>query len=173
MIAGALFAFAVALELFLLLGKDALLKTRRRDALEASLRQTYTDLKEARQRIEARRTALLAAVDDAERQRGELAEADKAFARSQKTSPTLVHSVGEHGTGVRFRAAISKHLEATAEPSLKLIWGCQNFVDVWASDIDAARAVAAAQLPAKHGYVVGELAAMPEGPPSAEHEHAA
>ena len=57
MIASALFVFAVALELFLFLGKDALLKTRRRDALEASLRQTYADLKEARQRIEARRAA--------------------------------------------------------------------------------------------------------------------
>jgi septal ring factor EnvC (AmiA/AmiB activator) len=173
MIAYALFAIAVALELFLFIGKDAVLKSRRREGLEESLRQAHADLKEARQRIEARRAALLAAVDAADRQRTELAETDKAFARSQKTSPTLVHTIGEPGTGIRFRATISKRLAPAAEPSLKLIWDCQNYIDVWASEIEAAKNLAAAQFPSKHDYSIGEFAAMPESQPSSAHEHAA
>lgn len=173
MILTALFILAVALELFLFVGKDSLLKTRRRGALEASLRQTHDDLKEAQKRVEARRAALLAAVDQAERQRAELAEADKAFARTQKTPATLVHTIGEPGSGIRFRAALSKQLTETAEQSSKLIWDCTNFVDVWATSIEIARDLAAAQFPSKNDYRLGEFAAMPEAPSSSSHEQAA
>ena len=170
MILSALFVFAVALELFLFLGKDYLLDTRRRAALEASLRQRYVDLQEAKKRIEVERAGLIAAIDEADRQRAALYEADKAFARSQKVMPSLIHTLGERNSGLRFRAPLTKQLPATPETSQKLIWSCQNFIDVWASDAYAARHTAEKQFHVKQDYDVGEFVAMPPQAPAAEQE---
>ncbi len=170
MILGALFIVAVAVELFLYLGKDYLLDTRRRAALEASLRQSYLDLQEAKRRIEVERAGLIAALDEADRQRAALSEADAAFARSQKIMPDLIHTLGERNSGIRFRAPLSKQLPATPEASQKLIWSCRNFLDVWASDANAARLAAEKQFQAKQDYDVGEFAAMPSAAPLTEQE---
>ncbi|HTY66807.1 MAG TPA: hypothetical protein VMH36_09155 [Alphaproteobacteria bacterium] len=164
MILGALFIVAVAVELFLFLGKDYLLDTRRRAALEASLRQSYIDLQEAKRRIEVERAGLIAAIDEADRQRAALSEADAAFARSQKIMPDLIHTLGERNSGIRFRAPLTKQLPATPEASQKLMWSCRNFLDVWASDANAARQTAEKQFQAKQDYEIGEFAAMPSAP---------
>lgn len=173
MVLSVLFLFAVAVELFLLLGKDHLLDTRRRTALEASLRQAYTDLQEAKTRIAAQRAAVLAAIEEDERQRADRHEADRAFAAAQKIMPTLVHTLGERNTGLRFRAPLSKVLPATPEPSQKLIWSCKNFVDVWAGDAAGARAVAERQFQIKQDYDVGTFTAMPPAEAEAMREEAA
>lgn len=170
MFLSALFIVAVAVELFLFLGKDYLLDTRRRAALEASLRQSYVDLQEAKKRIEVERAGLIAAIDEADRQRAALSEADQAFVRSQKIMPNLIHTLGERNSGIRFRAPLVKHLPATPEPSQKLIWSCPNFVDVWASDVHAARQTAEKQFRAKQDYDVGEFVAMPSPAPEPEQE---
>ena len=52
-----------------------------------------------------------------------------------------------------------KYLPATPEPSQKLIWSCPNFVDVWASDVHAARQTAETQFQAKQDYDFGEFVA--------------
>ncbi|MBV8538102.1 MAG: hypothetical protein JO128_21075, partial [Alphaproteobacteria bacterium] len=57
----------------------------------------------------------------------------------------------------RYRASLAKTLPADAETAQLAIWGCTNFVDVWAGDVAAARSLAARQLPAKRGYVLGEF----------------
>ena len=170
MLLSALFIVAVAVEVFLVLGKDYLLDTRRRAALEASLRQSYIDLQEAKRRIEGERAALIAAIDEADRQRAALNEADEAFARSQKVLPNLIHVLGERNSGIRFRAALAKHLPATPEASQKLIWSCRNFVDVWAGDVHTARQTAEKQFHVKQDYDVGEFVAMPSPEPAAEQE---
>ncbi|MBV8536575.1 MAG: hypothetical protein JO128_13340 [Alphaproteobacteria bacterium] len=171
-----LFVVAVAVELFLVLGKDYLLDTRRRASLEASLRQSYVDLQEARKRIEVERAGLIAAIEEADRQRAALSEADDAFARSQKTMPNLIHTLGERNSGIRFRAPLAKELPATPEPSQKLMWSCRNFVDVWASDLQAARQIAEKQFQAKQDYEFGDFVAMPSPAafePEDAHEKAA
>lgn len=178
LILGALFMLGLALEIFLIVGKDYLLNTRRRAAFEESLRKAQEDCQEARKRIEERRAAFRAAADEAERQRAEIAKADEAFAKAQKTMPTLTYTLGERGDGTRFRATIAKNLPAKAEAAQRLVWSCENFVDVWAINVETATQVAATQFPAKHGYVIGEFAAMtpapegsaeaPEPPPPAE-----
>ena len=167
LILGALFMAGLALEIFLLVGRDYLLKTRRRAAFEDSLRKAQEDCQEARKRIEERRADFRAAADQAERQRAEIAKADEAFAKAQKTMPTLTYTLGEKGDGTRFRAAISKTLPAKAEAAQRLVWSCENFVDVWAINVETAAQVAGTQFPAKHGYVIGEFATMmpaPEAP---------
>lgn len=161
MILSALCLFAAVVEIFLFVGKDYLLDTRRRAALESSLRQAYADLQEAKSRIAAKREVLLAAIDDAERQRVDLHEADKAFARSQKIMPTLIHTLGDPNTGMRFRAPIAKMLPATPDRSQQVIWQCNNFVDVWAHDVQSARQMVDAQFRVKHDYDVGEFVPMP------------
>lgn len=173
MLLSVVFVLAVALEVFLFVGKDYLLKTRRRSALEASLRQTYADLTEAKKRVDGKRAALLAVVDEVERQRAQLAEVDKAFANSQKQTPTLTYALGETGAGTRFRAEISKELSADAEAAQKLAWSCKNFVDVWASDVETAQRLAASQFPGKHGYAISEFVAMPPQALSSAEEQAA
>jgi hypothetical protein len=173
MILSALFIFAVAAEVFLILGKDYLLDTRRRAALEASLRQSYVDLQEAKKRIEMERAGLMAAIDEADRQRAARSAADEAFERAQKITPNLIHVLGERNSGIRFRAPLVKHLPATPEPSQKLVWSCRHFVDVWASDVHAARYTAEKQFPAKQDYDVGEFVAMPSEAVVIEQEKAA
>lgn len=173
MILSALLLFAAAVEVFLLLGKDHLLDTRRRAALETSLQQAYTDLQEAKKRVEAKRAALLAKVEEVERRRAELQAADRAFAAAQKVMPTLVHTLGEQNAGIRFRAPLSKELPATPEAAQKLIWSCNNVVDVWAGDAAAARDMAEKQFRAKQDYNVGEFTAMPADAPAPIEEKAA
>lgn len=160
MILSVLFALAVAAELFLFVGKDYLLNKRRHMAIEASVRQVYVDLKESETRIEARRAALLAAVNAADARLANMIEADKSFATSHKVMPVLVHTVGDVGAGLRFRASLSKELPATPEASQQLIWRCKNLVEVWAADIGSARDLASKQFRDGQGYDIGEFIAV-------------
>lgn len=160
MILSALFILAVAVEMFLLVGKDYVLDTRRRTALEASIRQAHDDLKEAKKRIDAGRARLVAAIDEAEARRADMLEADKAFARSQKVMPVLVHALGALDSGVCFRARLSKELPSQPEPSQQLIWNCQNVVECWAADAATAAHMISKQFQFKQGYDVGELVAQ-------------
>ena len=157
MVLSALVVFAIALEVFLFLGKDYLLNARRRNALEASLRQAYADLQAAQKRLEEGRAALIAAIEDADGQRSQMRDADRAFAESHKVMPTLIHTLGHPGSGLRFRAPMAKELPAAPEPSQEVIWGCTNVVEVWAETADAARALAARQFAPKRGYAAGAL----------------
>ncbi|HEX9462494.1 MAG TPA: hypothetical protein VGB82_07830 [Alphaproteobacteria bacterium] len=173
MILSALFVVSVALEVFLFIGKDYVLNTRRRVALEATLRQTYADLQESKKRIAARRAGLIAAIDDAEQQLSDLREADKAFESSRKVFPTLIHMVGETDIGVHFRAPVSKQLPAAPDASQRIIWTCKNFIDVWAYDSEEARRTVAKQFQFEQGYDVGELVAVETQAPTALQEAAA
>lgn len=157
---GILFVIGVALEVFLIVGKDYLLGTRRQAALEESIQQTQTDLRVSKEKIAQRRAELLAAADEAERQRARIQEADKIFAESQKALPDLIYVLGQSGAGVRFRARILKDLPAVPDRSQKLIWSCKNFVEVWAEDAVTARAMIAKQFQEKQGYGIGELVAL-------------
>jgi hypothetical protein len=121
MILSALFAVSIALEVFLFIGNDYVLNTRRRVALEGSLRQAYTDLREAKTRIERRRADLIAAIDDADGQASDLREAAKAFETARRVLPTLIHTVGQIEAGLQFRAPMSKQLPAITEPAQKLL----------------------------------------------------
>ncbi len=160
MILSALFILAVAIELFLLVGKDYVLDTRRRAALEASIRQAHDDFKESKKRIDAARAGLIAAIDEAERRRANMLEADKAFASSQKMMPVLIHALGLVDTGACFRAPLSKQLPSQPEASQQLIWSCKNFVEVWAGDANTAAQMLSRQFQFKQGYDVGELVAQ-------------
>ncbi len=165
MILSVLFVCAVAAELFLFLGKDYLLGTQRRTGLEVALRQSYADLKESKRRLADARSVLVAAIDEAEKQRAQLQEADRAFKDAQKILPSLIYTLGDRGLGTRFRAAITKRLPETPERSQELIWSCKNFVDVWAYDVEAARQIATSQFTAKRQYAIGDFVAMPKSDP--------
>lgn len=173
MLLDALFLFALAIEAFLFLGKDYVLDTHRRVALESSIRQGHDDLKESNKRMAARRQELLAAIDDAERRRSDIQKADRAFAESQKVLPTLIHVFGSPAAGTRFRATVAKELPATPERSQKLIWACKNFVDVYAPDVETARALLSSQFQERHGYIVSEPVAADSAAPSPPREAAA
>jgi len=178
MVFSALLLCVVAVECFFLLGQDYLLGTRRRAALEAALRQSYVDLQTMRKRLESARAVLVAAIDEVEKQRAQLQDADRAFQQSQKILPNLIHTLGTPGDGMRFRAAIGKRLPPQPEAAQGLLWSCQNFVDVWAGDIETARQMATRQFPAKQQYVIGEFAATSpkratEAPPPPRQEKAA
>ena len=159
MVFSALFLCVAAVECFFLLGQDYLLGTRQRAALETALRQSYIDLQTTRKRLESARAVLVAAIDEAEKQRAQLQDAERAFQQSQKILPNLIHTLGTRGDGMRFRAAISKRLPPKPEPAQGLLWSCQNFLDVWAGDIETARQMAARQFPGKQQYAIGEFAA--------------
>ena len=103
------------------------------------------------------RARLREAIEAAEHRGSELHAADDAFAKSQVATPTLVHPVGQPGAGARFRSTVTKALPAAAEPSQLAIWGCRNFVDVWADNVHTARSLAARQFPSKQGYTVGDF----------------
>ena len=163
MILSLLFVCVLAVELFLSFGKDYLLGTRRRAALETALRQSYADLQEMKKRLDAARGDLLRTIEYAEGERAHRLEADRAFKQSQKILPNLIHTLGEHGAGTRFRAPLAKQLPEKPEPSQELVWACKNFVDVWASDMEAAREIAVRQFPAKRHYQVGEFVAVTSG----------
>jgi len=168
MVFSVLFVCLVAAEVLLFLGKDYLLGTRGRAALETALRQSYAELQDARRRLEGARAALVAAANEAENRRAQLQEADRAFQQSQKVVPTLIHTIGDRNERLRFRAPLAKRLPPDAEPGQKLVWSCHNFVDAWAGDIDTARQMAARQFQAKHGYTVGEFVAQPRDGAAAE-----
>ena len=173
MIFSVLFVCLVAAELLLFLGKDRLLGTRGRAALETALRQSYADLKEVRRRLEGARAALTDAVGEAEEKRAQLREADHAFEQSQKVVPTLIHTIGDRNDRLCFRAPLAKRLPPEAERGQKLVWSCTNFVDVWANDIETARQMAARQFQTKHGYSIGEFVAFPRDGAASEPEKAA
>ena len=164
-----LVGLAVALEILLNFGREFLLGTRRQAALDAQIQQAQADLRVSQQRIEERRKALRAAADDADHQRAALKAADQAFAESQKVTQSLVHVVGQPLSGTRFRAPITKDLPPTPDRSQKMIWSCNNFIEVWAADIDEAKALLAKQFQEKQGYKVGEPAVCaPDVPPVGE-----
>jgi hypothetical protein len=173
MILSAVFAVCVILEAFLLFGRDFVLDKSRVAALEASLRQTYDDLKESKKRILERRNELIAAGDAAERQVAEAREATKTLEGSRKVLPTLVHCVGQVGDGSCFRAPITKELPAMPDEAQKLIWECKNFVVVWAGSRDEAERLVDQQFPFKLGYDVGEFVAVETEAPSIPTEQAA
>jgi hypothetical protein len=173
MMLSAVFAVCVILEAFLLFGRDFVLNTRRVAALEASLRQTYDDLKESKKRIGDRREELIGAVDEAERRVADAREATKTLEASRKLLPTLVHCVGQVGDGSCFRAPITKELPAIPDEAQKLIWECENFVIVWAGSRDEAERLVGQQFPFKLGYDVGEFVAVETEAPSIPTEQAA
>ena len=172
MVLSLLIVCVLAAELLLFFGRDTLLGTRRRAALEAALRQSYADLQEAKKRIDAARAGLLQAIEHAEGERARRADADRAFKQSQKILPNLIHTLGESGTGTRFRAPLAKQLPANPEPSQELVWSCRNFIEVWAGDTETARQTAARQFSATHHYSVGEFTALPR-PEAMRHDEKA
>jgi hypothetical protein len=155
----ALIAFGVVLEIFLNFGKDLLLGRRQQEKLDTSIQQAQEDLRASKQKIEDRRAALKAAVEEAERQRGVLQAAEKAFQESQKVVPVLIHVIGLPHSGMRFRAPVSKELPLKPDPSQKMIWSCKNFIEVWGEDEAAARTAIAKQFQEKQGYKIGEMTA--------------
>ncbi len=173
MILSAAFLVSIALEVLLFVGQDYLLDTRRRVALEASVRQAYADLQESKKRIDIRRADLIAAMDDAEERRSNLQAANKAFDESRKVVPVLIHTIGQIDGGIHFRAPISKELPAKPDQSQQLIWTCNNFVDVGADDGADAQSLVAKQFEFKQGYDVGEFAALEPQAPAPRQETAA
>lgn len=156
----AVFLLGVALELLLTFGKEYLLGTRKQLALEEKLEQATADLRASQQKIDERRQVLRAAADEAYRQKAELKDADKAFQESQKVVPTLIHVIGMPHDGARFRATITKDLPTKPERSQKQIWTCNNLLEVWAVDGEAAKTAVAKQFQEKQGYKVGEIMAL-------------
>jgi len=157
---------AIALEALLLLGQDRLFNTQKLAEMEAELEKTYGDLREAKKRIDDRQILLRTANIDAERQRKQIQEADKAFADAQKTMPNLIHVLGTPNPGPCFRALITKTLPANPDRSQKIVWACTNFLEVWADDAAAAKASAERQFSEKQGYKVGEMMpVVPDKPP--------
>lgn len=148
-----------ALEVLVNFGKDFLLGARKHAALDEEIQKAQEDLKVSKQKIDDRRATLRAAVEDADRQKSDLQAAEKAFQESQKVVPTLVHVIGMPYSGARFRAKVTKDLPLKPDRSQQRIWACNNFVEVWADDINAARASVAKQFQEKQGYKVGELVA--------------
>ncbi|HTP85012.1 MAG TPA: hypothetical protein VMQ11_18810 [Alphaproteobacteria bacterium] len=155
----------VALEALLNFGKQFLLGERKHATLEEQIQKAQEDLRVSQKKIEERRTELRAAVDDFERTKSTLQDAEKAFQESQKVVPTLVHVIGMPYSGARFRALVTKDLPPKPDRSQQRIWACNNFIEVWADDINAAKLAIAKQFQEKQGYKVGELTACaPEAP---------
>jgi len=163
---GVVLIIAVALEALLLVGQDKLFDSKKLADMEAELEKTYGDLREAKKRIDDRQIALRTVNVDAERQRKQIQEADKAFAESQKVMPKLIHVIGTPNPGPCFRAPITKTLPANPDRAQKAVWGCTNFIEVWADDVVTAKATAERQFQEKQGYKIGEMVAFqPPQPP--------
>jgi hypothetical protein len=145
----ALFVVAAALEATLLVASDILFGAGRTKALEAEIRQTQEDLKEAAKRLEAH--------NEGERLLASMSEIDKQVAQTMRVRPVLIHTAGQGGTGMRFRASVSKQLPPEPEPKQKLIWDHDNYVEVWTDNVDTARQVAVRQFAPEAGYTVGEF----------------
>lgn len=154
----ALFMVAAALEATLLVASDILFGAGRTKALEAEIRQTQEDLKEAAKRLKDRSSRLHEAHHDGERLLASMNEIEKQASQTLRVRPVLVHTAGQGGTGMRFRASVSKQLPPEPEPKQKLIWDHDNYVEVWTDNADAARQVAVRQFAPEAGYTVGEFA---------------
>jgi Tfp pilus assembly protein PilN len=155
----------VALEVLLNFGKHLLTGTRKHAVLEEQIQKAQEDLRVSQQKIEERRAALRAAVQDFDRTKSNLQAAEKAFQDSQKVVPTLVHVIGIPYSGVRFRAMVTKDLPPKPDRSQQRIWACNNFIEVWADDANAAKAAITKQFQEKQGYKVSDLnECAPEAP---------
>jgi hypothetical protein len=160
-----LMLLGAALEVLLNFGKDYLLGTRKHEKLDEEIQKAQQDLKVSQQKIEERRKTLRAANEDAERQKSTLQTAEKAFQESQKVVPTLVHVIGMPHSGALFRASVTKDLPVKPDRSQQRIWACNNFIEVWADDINAAKTAIAKQFQERQGYKVSELTpCAPEAP---------
>ncbi len=161
---GIIFLAAVAFEALLMFGQDKLFSNKQRIDMEAELEKTYGDLREAKQRIEDRRAQLMTLIDDHDKQRAQIQEADKQFTESQKALPSLVHVIGLPHSGHRFRAKVTKDLPPTPDKSQRVVWACNNFLEIWADDVEDAKAKAAKQFAGKQGYTVGDVTAIDDQP---------
>lgn len=156
LILSALVAMALVLEVVNFIAREFLSGVRREDALKADVRRIETDLEEAAGKMGAIKNDLRKKLADLDQAKTAYHEVDKELARRQRLEPVLVYMLGaETGTGTRFRAPVAKALPAEADPHQKQLWGRQNFVEVWTASEDRARALAADQFPAKHGYTIG------------------
>jgi cellobiose-specific phosphotransferase system component IIA len=154
----ALFVAAAALEATLLVASDILFGAGRTKTLEAEIRQVQEDLKEAAKRIKDRSSRLQEAHNEGQRLLASMNEIDKQTSQTQRVRPVLVHTAGQGGTGMRFRAPVSKQLPGEPDPKQKLIWDHDNYVEVWTDNADNARQVALRQFAPEAGYTVGEFA---------------
>jgi hypothetical protein len=162
----ALFVVAAALEAALLIASDSIFGAGRTQALEAEIRRTQDDLKEAAKRVKEKRMRLQEAYDEGQHLLSSMHELDKRTSQMMRVRPVLVHTAGQGGTGKRFRARVNKQLPSEPEPKQKLLWDHDNYVEVWTDDMDTARQVALRQFATEAGYSVGEFTAI--APPAAE-----
>jgi DNA-binding protein H-NS len=161
-----LFVAAAAVEATLLIASDSIFGAGRTKALEAEIKRTQDDLKEAAKRLKERQSKLREANDENDKQLAKLEEIEKQASKAPRARPLLVHTAGPPGTGKRFRARVNKTLPMDPEAKQKLIWDHDNYVEVWVGDAESARQIAVRQFTAEAGYTVGDFVFIP--PPGDE-----
>jgi len=158
LIFGGIATFALAVEVLNFTAREFLSGVRREDVLKSAIRQTQKDLAEADEKISGIKSKLRHALNDLDKVKTAYHETEKEIARRNRVDPLLVHLVGaEAGTGFRFRAQITKVLPEKPDPNQTVLWGKDNFVEVWATTEDEARATAVGQFPTKQGYTIGSF----------------
>lgn len=156
-----LVVLAVAVEALNFLAKDLLPDLYGEKQLNTSLEKAQGELQQTDKKFTDRHGKLTKLQDEVEAARKAVHEVEEQITRGIEVPPVLVHTAGQPGRGKRFRATLSKELPATPDPVQQLIWEKPNFIDVWASDADAAHDAVAGQYKTPNGYQLGAFAPAP------------
>ncbi len=156
LILAVLIAAALVVEVLNFIAREFFSGVRREEALKAELNQIGADLDKAADKLGALKNDLRKGLADLDLAKTGYHDAEKEISRRQRLQPVLVYLLGaETGMGFRFRAPVTKALPAEPDAHQKLLWGRENFVEVWTASEDKARSFASDQVPAKQGYTIG------------------
>lgn len=154
------------LEVILVVFKEPLSRARQAQNIEKQIADAKAETMKAREQTHIRQAELTAARTRADAAKAALKLAKDDIADAPKAREILIHEVGEPGILPIFRAQLRKTLPPAAEPNQGLFWSRENFVDVWATNPEAAEKVASRLFASKAGYELGTFRPLEKSPPS-------
>jgi hypothetical protein len=156
--------FLAGLEIVLLLFKESISRVPQAQGIEKQIMEARAETIKARELTQIRQAELTAAKTRKEAAATALRQATHDVADAPAAREIFIHEVGEPGILPIFRASLRRTLSDKPEPNQVLFWSYENFVDVWATNPDAAERVASRLFAAKAGYELGRFRQLEKQP---------
>ncbi len=147
--------FLAGLEVVLQVFKESISRVPQAQGIEKQILEAKAETLKARELTQIRQAELAAVKTRSEAAKAALQQANHDIADAPKAREIFIHEVGEPGILPIFRASLRRNLSDKPEPNQVLFWSYENFVDVWATNPDAAERVASRLFSAKAGYELG------------------
>jgi len=148
---------ALVVELINLFGRDFFNGGRAQEQLKESIRRTQSELRAADKKLESMRATRRSAVMDFEQAVSKVNDLERTLRRAPDLPPVLIHTVGGSGSGMRYRATITKTLNDANDESQAILWKHRSFVEVTAASPVEALEATRRQFPDSHGYTLGSF----------------